>query len=147
MKQVLKIYCNIFNDEEETVDLILNYLGYSLTGETSEQIGLFLYGPNAGNGKSKSLEIMKKCFPIYVKELNLDFFNKNYGKKHKILAELLLIRLSWISELDFDTLCTKSMKRYVDGGLWEGIEKMFGTTLAIVLLAKLIICTNHLPNF
>ena len=113
MKQVLQIYCNIFNDEVETLELALRFFGYCLTGETREGKALFLLGPSASNGKTTSLEIFRKCFPIYCKEINKRFFNKNYEKRHKTLVELKLSRLVIIVEWSSDNQDPEEIKSFL----------------------------------
>ena len=85
IKKVLKMFINIFNDEEETFNTMMSYLGYCLTGEVREQCLMFIVGEKAQNGKSTIFEIARKCFPIYVKNISSGTFNDNYQKSHKVV--------------------------------------------------------------
>src|SRR5690606_5273466 len=117
------------NDEVETLELALRFFGYCLTGETTEEKnGLFLLGPSAANGKSTCLEIFRKCFPIYCKEINKKFFNKNNEKRHKTLVELKITRLIVIVEWNTESQDTEELKDFLDGGLKEDVEVLHSTT-------------------
>ena len=83
-KELETILLHIANDTKMTLDGILSYLGYSLTGNTTEQAFLGIIGYSASNGKTTIFNMFEEAFSIYVKELPKNAFTKNNPDLHKI---------------------------------------------------------------
>ena len=101
----------------------------------------------ASNGKSAEMSIHQKCFPIYIKKLNAETFDKNYTKRHKHIADLLNkpIRIAYIEELSQKKLDVDFLKDFVDAKQIN-CEIMFGTDETKAIQAKLQTNSNHTFN-
>ncbi|KAF1084852.1 hypothetical protein SPSYN_02022 [Sporotomaculum syntrophicum] len=61
----------IFDNNTNLIDYIQRKVGYSLTGDTSEQVLSFLYGSGA-NGKSTFIDVIRSLLGDYGMQLNTD---------------------------------------------------------------------------
>ncbi len=147
MLEILFTHAHTFNDEEETLQMGLGFLGYCLTGECEEQKALLLLGTEASNGKSTLLKIFKKCFPIYCKQIDNKSFDMENKTFHKTKSELKNKRLVYIEELDCHRLNTSALKSFIDGGSDDDNQVLYSTTEKINIFCKLIVCSNKVPNF
>lgn len=68
----------IMGGSRELVEYLQRGVGYSLTGDTSEQVILFLYGPGA-NGKSTVLELLGDLLGDYAKQTDPSTFLERKG--------------------------------------------------------------------
>lgn len=144
--EVYQIFLRIDNDDEVMTDFDLRFLGYTLTGEMGEQKFLIYSGPSAENGKSTKLDIFSKCFPIYSFKFGKKTFCEDYVNAHKQFSSVECpIRLSYIEELERNKIDADRLKDFVDGKINN--EIMYGTTKEIRSQCKLIVATNHTPNF
>lgn len=132
--------------EKEQRDFQLAWLSYCLTGSVDKQLFKMNIGV-ASNGKSAEMSIHQKCFPIYIKKLNAETFDKNYTKRHKHIADLLNkpIRIAYIEELSQKKLDVDFLKDFVDAKQIN-CEIMFGTDETKAIQAKLQTNSNHTFN-
>lgn len=144
LRKVLK---PIANDNDILLQGLLSFLGYSLTGHTSETKGLFVIGPTAANGKSTLAKIMESVFDIYVTKLNNEFFDKGNTKRHKQLHEIQKKRLVYLEELSKKLLDADFLKDFIDGNKIGGNEVLYGTVEDIHLTCKLLVASNYFPSF
>ena len=79
---------------------------YCLKGGNKEKVMLMNIGYSAANGKSTTLKIQEKVFPIYTTSLDQNTFSENCNKRHKYLSDLIKkpIRLAYIEELSKEKL-------------------------------------------
>nr|WP_307191446.1 phage/plasmid primase, P4 family [Mesobacillus stamsii] len=61
------------NVKQELIDFLQKAIGYTLTGDTSEQVAFFLWGTGR-NGKSTFINIVKEILGDYGKQTNSDTF-------------------------------------------------------------------------
>ena len=102
---------------DEAMAWTLSWLGYCLTGHTKELKFFSVVGYTSANAKSYLLDQMIKCFPVYIKKIGNDAFdkeNKQYAKNLSCLLEHPY-RIVWMNEwgnksIDEDRLCN-----FVDG--------------------------------
>ena len=86
---IRNIFFRICNNDEELNNFVLSFLGYCITGETDLQHFIYILGISASNGKSTMLDIMHKCFNIYVYQLANNTFEVDYKdrKNNLYIAE------------------------------------------------------------
>lgn len=113
IRELVKIYFNICNDDFKLYNAILSYLAYCTTGLNKYKIAPFFIGPLADNGKTTLMFIYETSLPIYCKKIKSEFFNKNYTKAHKILAELVGFRNTYFEELTGETFNITIFKEFI----------------------------------
>src|SRR5262249_38388064 len=92
----------VFNGDRELIQYIQRAIGYSLTGDTSEQILFLLWGKGA-NGKSVFLYVLKELLGNYAATASFDTFDaKRRGDQTNDLARLKGKRLVTIIESEED---------------------------------------------
>lgn len=77
----------IMNGNQNLIQFIKRAVGYSLTGETSEQCFFFLYGTGA-NGKSTFLETIRAMLTEYAQQTDLSTFLKDRSSIPNDVARL-----------------------------------------------------------
>jgi putative DNA primase/helicase len=71
----------VTNDDAELIEFLQRYLGYSLTGEVSEHVFVFLYG-TGGNGKSVFINAVSQILGDYAVAAPMDMFLATHGERH-----------------------------------------------------------------
>jgi len=137
---------NICNDDTVYNNFMLGWLGYCLTGETSEQKSLYIIGHSASNGKSTLSKIFETCFKCYCFKFHSDSLCEKNDKSHKYIASTKGIRYVYIEELGRGKMNESLYKDLVDGDKINN-EVLFRTTEEIEILFKLNIISNHDPQF
>lgn len=134
----------ICNDNDDIFEFMQHFGGYTLTGENSEQLCLFLVGLSAGNGKSTLIDMFKLAFPNYTYKMNRESIEAGKSKVHKDLSNCKGIRLVYIEELE-NKINTSLFKEFVSSKYITN-EVMYGTTEDIKITFKLVIISNYLFN-
>jgi hypothetical protein len=146
VKSVLK---KILNNNDEHLNYFLSLIGYSLTGDASNQKALYFMidklNGKGDNGKSFFFELLSELMPNYVYNTSGAFLELKNTKSHKQLAMMKGKRLVWIDEQTKNKLKTELVKQVSNGKKIEN-EIMFGTSENINILFKLFIISNHVPN-
>ena len=145
-KKIQTLVTNICNDERVYYDFMLGWLGYCLTGETSEQKSLYIIGHSAENGKSTLSKIFEACFTCYCFKFHSDSLCEKNDKSHKYIASTKGIRYVYIEELGKGKLNESLYKDLVDGNSINN-EVLFKTTEKIEILFKINIISNNDPVF
>jgi phage/plasmid-associated DNA primase len=147
-KEIHDMIMHTANDDKDDFNSLLSYSGYTLTGETKEQMFLLIVGHTASNGKSTFMNVLCQAFEFYSFKPATETFNKAYAKAHKQFKHMKKpVRLVFIEEIDQEHVDTKRLKSYVDGISVAGNEVMYGTTEDIVLHSKLVFSSNFDPRF
>ena len=99
---------------KEDRDGVLAWRGLCLTGNIEKAFMLF-YGATGDNGKSKLSFMMKWAFPIYVKRVSQDLFDKNNSNFDKALSALANTptRLVFAEEFGKKTLDVERFKSVI----------------------------------
>ena len=146
VRSVLK---RILNNNEEHLNYFLSLIGYSLTGEASNQKALYFMidklNGKGDNGKSLFFELLSALMPNYVYNTSGTFLEEKNAKSHKQLPKMKGKRLVWIDEQTKNKLKTELVKQVSNGKKIES-EVMYGTSEDINILFKLFIISNHVPN-
>lgn len=121
---------------------------YCLHGGNKEKIMLMNIGYSAANGKSTTLKIQEKVFPIYTTSLDQNTFSETCNKRHKYLSDLIRkpIRLAYIEELSKERLDVDFLKKFVDADTLD-LEQLYTTEInQTKIQATLITTSNRDPN-
>lgn len=142
---------SIMKDEKENVkhDLI-NFLqkaiGYTLTGDTREQVVFFLWG-SGRNGKSTFINIIKEMLGDYGKQTNADTFTakKHEGGINNDIARLSDARFVSAVESEDGQRLSEALIKQLTGG--EPITARFLRKEFFEFLPqfKIFFTTNHKP--
>lgn len=108
------------NDDikQDVIDFLQKAIGYSLTGDTSEQVVFFLWGTGR-NGKSTFINTVKTLFGDYAKQTNSDTFTTKYGADNGInndVARLVGSRFVSAVESEEGKHLSESLIKQLTGG-------------------------------
>ena len=142
-----KFMHDVFIDNPEIVDFMQKYLGYSLTGDTSEQVMAFAYGAMGSNGKSTSMELFMDMLGDYAETTASDTFalKKSEGIPNDI-ARLRGARFVKISELKQNTRLNEALMKQTTGGDKITARFLRQEFFSFMPRFKLMILTNHKPR-
>ncbi len=134
---------------EESLELI-NYLqriiGYSLTGDTSEQVMFFLYG-SGRNGKSTFINTIKEMLGDYASQANSDtFMVRNSERINNDIAALKGSRLVSTVESEKGKKLAESLIKQLTGGETIKARFMHKDFFEYLPQFKIFFTTNHMPN-
>ncbi|RPK06535.1 hypothetical protein BSBH6_00158 [Bacillus subtilis] len=142
---------SIFIDEEgqpnyEIIDFMQKAIGYSLTGDTTEQVMFFLFG-NGRNGKSTFINTVQQLLGDYGRQTNSDTFikKKNDSSINNDIARLDGARFVSAVESEEGQQLSESLVKQITGG-----EKMSARFLRQEYFEftpefKVFFTTNHKP--
>ncbi|TWL77321.1 hypothetical protein CHCC15311_0001 [Bacillus licheniformis] len=142
---------SIFIDDQgtpnyEIIDFMQKAIGYSLTGDTTEQVMFFLFG-NGRNGKSTFINTVQHLFGDYGRQTNSDTFikKKNDSAINNDIARLDGARFVSAVESEEGQQLSESLVKQITGG-----EKMSARFLRQEYFEftpefKVFFTTNHKP--
>ena len=146
----LRFLDDIFNKDRKLIDYLQRWIGYILTGETSEQNFLFLDG-SGSNGKGVLTLILEELMVDYARSLPKSYLMKQRGNfanggTDEILARLRGARFIHASESDpEDVLDEGRLKHFAGEGMLSAGLK-FGAILTFLPVGKICLDTNDLPR-
>ncbi|MEC1197638.1 phage/plasmid primase, P4 family, partial [Bacillus paralicheniformis] len=130
----------------EIIDFMQKAIGYSLTGDTTEQVMFFLFG-NGRNGKSTFINTVQHLFGDYGRQTNSDTFikKKNDSAINNDIARLDGARFVSAVESEEGQQLSESLVKQITGG-----EKMSARFLRQEYFEftpefKVFFTTNHKP--
>lgn len=144
--EILTILKQICNNNDDDLEFILSFIGYSLTSETKEQKYINIVGPSASNGKSTLIKLVESAFSIYTCKTSRELFTQGFSKCHKYFSDMKNKRICYVEELDKAKINIQLLKDVVDGNTIKN-EVMFGTAENIDITFKLMFLSNNLMNF
>lgn len=137
-----KVFCG----DADKIKSVQTFIGYAISGSTSEQVGLFLTGAG-GNGKSELFKFIKEAFSSMHRGLPNTFMEKGADNNKELqLQSITKPRVCLLNEIKKKSLDMEFFKLFIDGGqintkvLYE-VNKEFDSR------AKLIVLANVLPKF
>lgn len=136
---------SIFLGDEEMKDYMQRLIGYSLTGDISEQIMLFLVG-GGSNGKSTFIETISDLMGEYAKQSSTDtFIKKREGGATNDIARLMGSRFVSAVESAEGEKLAESLVKQITGG--EKVVARFLRQEFFEFLPefKVFFTTNHKP--
>lgn len=134
------------NVKDELIDFLQKAIGYTLTGDTREQVVFFLWG-NGRNGKSTLINIVKEILGDYGKQTNADTFtSKTFESSiNNDIARLNDARFVSAVESEDGQRLSESLIKQLTGG--EPITARFLRKEFFEFLPrfKIFFTTNHKP--
>jgi putative DNA primase/helicase len=123
------------------------WFGYCLTGDTTEQVFLFLYGPG-GNGKSVLVDTLAWVAGTYfVKPVEDLYIKKSLTRHMEAVAMLAGARMAVISEVPSGSQWDEGrLKEHTGGGLITA-NYMRQNSFSFTPQFKLTALGNHQPTF
>ncbi len=107
---------SIFQHDESLIDYVQRSVGYSATGEVSEQVLFFLYG-NGANGKSTFTEIIHQCLGSYAQKAPQCLLTKKKNDAPPAeVARLQGARFVAANETEHNTAWAESQLKELTGG-------------------------------
>lgn len=158
-KQAFTIYdpnarCPVFlgfltrtmGDKQELVDFIQRAVGYSLTGETTEQCLFFLYG-SGQNGKSTLLNAIKEMMGDYAMQCPAEtlMVKQSSGNASNDIARLRGARFVATSETEEGRRFAESMIKQLTGQDTISARFLFAEFFEFLPNFKIWLAANHKP--
>jgi len=139
---------DIFNGNTGLIRFVQKAVGYSLTGETTEQCLFILYGEGA-NGKSTFLEAVGYALGDYAATASPETFllTKNHKNIGDDIAALKGSRFVATSETARGRQWDESRVKHLTGGDTLTCRKLYGDYFDYKPTWKIWMATNHKPHF
>lgn len=134
----------IFQNNEELIKFIQRAVGYSITGDTSEQVMFLLVG-DGKNGKSVFINTIAKLLGNYAKNMSSQSIMIKRDSASHDLARLEDARLVISSESNEGERIDESLVKSLTGQDTIVARYMFGSEFEFVPKFKLWMATNHRP--
>jgi P4 family phage/plasmid primase-like protien len=136
----------IFSYNEDMVAFMRRAVGYSLTGDTSEQVLFFLYGTGA-NGKSTFLNLILRLLGRYGRQIEPDLLLSRRGEVHPTgLADLEGTRFAVAMEIEDERRLAESLVKQMTGGDRLTARRMRQDFQEFWPTHKLWLGANHRPT-
>ena len=104
----------IFNNDLDLIHFVQKAVGYSLSGDTSEQCLFILWG-NGANGKSTFLNVLQHLFGDYASTARTETFMKKTSEQSNDLARLKGARIVTTSEAEQGKPLSESLIKQITG--------------------------------
>ena len=135
----------IFEGNEEIINFVQRAVGYSLTGDISEQCVFILFG-NGANGKSTFLEVLGTLLGPYSAQASFTSFLANDTERvRNDLARLRGMRLVRAAEVEEGRHLSEVVIKQVSGGDKITARFLYGEFFEFHPQFKLFLACNHLP--
>jgi P4 family phage/plasmid primase-like protien len=143
----------IISEQEEIINYLHKYLGYCITGLTTEECILILWG-KGGNGKSKLQNVLymvlESDIPIIDSWDSSLFSEKLDGgscnNASPEIAKLYGKRMGFINESKKGVNWGETFKKIVDTGLSLTGRRLYGDPMTFSLETTFLMATNDFPN-
>lgn len=131
----------------ELIPFLQCLVGYSLTGDTSEQYFYILYG-SGENGKSTFLNTVMAMLGDYAITTPAEgiMAKRQANSIPHELARLPGIRLTSVSETDFGQRLSEATIKQLTGGEELSARPLYGNLFTFKPICKLFLQTNHKPD-
>ena len=135
----------IMNGNSEMIEFLQRTVGYSLTGDASEQCMFILQG-NGANGKSTFIETLKSLFGDYAKVADPRTFlvNQSNGIRND-LARLCGVRFVSSSEADEGSKLSESIIKQFTGSDTIAARFLHKEFFEFQPVCKIFLATNYKP--
>lgn len=137
----------IFSGDKELIRYIQKALGYSLSGDTSEQCAFFLYGTGR-NGKSTFLEIVRKIMGDYATNIQPEsiMIKASTNNANSDIARLKGARFVTSVEPNEGMRLNEGLLKQLTGDDMITARKLYGDEFEFRPEFKLWMATNHKPT-
>lgn len=139
----------IMGGDQELVDYLQRVVGYTLTGDTKEEVFFFLYGVGA-NGKSTFLEVLKELLGTYGRAAEFETFTRKEheggsGPRPDVIA-LIGARLVMASETGSDSQLDTGLLKKMTGRDTMAARDLYRGLVEFVPQWKIFLVANHKPR-
>lgn len=135
----------IMGGKQEVVTFIQRAVGYSLTGDTSEQVLFFLYGTGA-NGKSTFLETIRAMLGDYALQMAADtLMARSDRAQTNDVARLRGARFVAATEAEEGRRLAEVLVKQITGGDAIVARFLYGEHFEFKPALKLFLAANHKP--
>lgn len=137
----------VTGENQQLVSFLQRAVGYSLSGDTSEQCLFFLYGEGA-NGKSTFLNTFKTLLNDYARQANSETFmvkDRNGGASPE-LARLRGARLVVTTEIEDGQRLAESLIKQITGQDPITVRQLYCEPFEYIPSFKVWIAANHKPE-
>jgi len=136
----------ILQDDDDLIDFMWRALGYSITGDTSEQVLFFLHG-DGSNGKSSFLDTMQYVLGDYAVAAPPGLLMQNRGDKHPTaIAELRGRRFVACEEVSEGGVMAEETVKQLTGTKYITARMMRQDYFTFPSTHKLWLAANHKPQ-
>jgi P4 family phage/plasmid primase-like protien len=136
----------IFDKNKNLIDFVQRLFGYSLTGEVSEQVLVFLYGTGA-NGKSTFLLILQSLLGEYATQAAPELLLTKKGDAHPTeVADLFGRRVAVSTEVEAGRSWSEVQIKQLTGGDRIKARFMRKDFFEFQPTHKLFVAANHKPR-
>lgn len=135
------------SDDEEAVSFLQRAVGYSLTGDTREQVFFFLHGPEA-TGKSLLLNVLRHLIGEYATHTAFNTFTASQfdNGMQSDLARLANKRLVTASEVNWDKRVDEAKIKAITGGDPITARLLYKNYFQFEPRFKIWLAANDLPR-
>ena len=142
----LRFLNDIFESDLELIAFVQRAIGYSLTGQTTEQCLFIMIGDGA-NGKSTFINVINKLLGSYgTTAASHTLIANGGGSIGDDLVDLIGARLITVSETEEgQSLAEAKIKQMTGGDTLKG-RPLYGTYVQFSIIGKLWLATNSLPQ-
>lgn len=142
----LQFLREITQDDQEAIDYLQRFIGYTLTGSIEEHAFLFLFGPG-GNGKSVLVGTVAAALGDYATTAMQDVFTVGRSDQHPThIASLRGARMVCVTETEEGRAWAESRIKAITGGDRISARVMRGDPFEFNPVLKLWIAGNHRPT-
>jgi len=143
--QWLKFLNHVMSGKQEMIEFLQRAIGYSLTGDVSEQKLFFLYGTGA-NGKSTFLNVLQEMLGDYAKQAAPELLVTKYGNSHPTeVADLQGSRFVVAVEVEEGKRMAEALVKQMTGGDKIKARFMHQNFFEFQPTHKLFLAANHRP--
>lgn len=135
----------VFAGDADLIAFFRRAVGYSLTGDTREQVLFLLHGPGA-NGKSVTLSTLAKLLGDYAGSTPFETFDSDTGEARHDLAKLRGARLVTVIETNEDRRLNEARVKSLTGGDTVTAEAKYCDPFDYRPTYKVWLALNHLPT-
>ncbi|MDO0878782.1 phage/plasmid primase, P4 family [Anoxybacillus gonensis] len=133
------------NPKHELIEFLQKAVGYSLTGETKEQVLFFFYGTGR-NGKSTFVNTIREIMGDYGKQTNADTFTVRKSERvNNDIAALQGARFVAATESEEGARLAESLVKQLTGGEAIQARFLYQENFEYIPQFKIFFTTNHKP--
>jgi putative DNA primase/helicase len=144
--QFLRFLTRVLAGDEETIRFLQRFIGYCLTGDTREQVLLFLHGLGA-NGKSTLIEAIRWMLGDLAKTMDFSTLTirKQEGGPRPDLAALVGARAAIASEVEDGSRLAEVVVKQLTGGEVISCRSLYQEPFEFRPTFKVLLAANHRP--
>jgi putative DNA primase/helicase len=134
-----------FSGNQAVIKLVQRALGYSLTGQTIEQLMFFIYGSGC-NGKSVFLETLRVVFGNYAMQAQAEMLMQSKGERgSNDIARLRGARVVSAIEIEDGGRLSEALVKQLTGGDQIAARFLFAEYFEYKPAFKIWLAANHKP--